>query len=589
LSSAVRVACPHCLASLKLKSREMLGRRVTCPKCNEEFDAAEEDVELFQTTDTLSPTPLGPTISRGTRWQKKRSNRLRTRVSWFATAGVLAAIVVSAFFVPWSSLVAEINLNPFADTPDVIMKEEAPLLGEAVDLTEAALDGGPFLELAVKAKSLDDRVVALYLRALRVRPVSQGRLDSALERHRAEGEAYLERTRTLSLRAVNAGHGNGLRQASLADMAAIDDFKTSQRGAIEHLQWIQGTFKSMMERPPTPQSSSQKTEAEIIDILREVAVLISRVNSISAAQAIVPTLEQRAERIATLRERLAEEAASDSAQTFKESSAFLQIGTAVVPQIDHVTALVSKRYNLGSDLIDAVIKFGASGGAIQRGIADAQMRRGLPRLAVRSEVDAQPDEPPAKSATLSPAPILSDPAARTSTGPVAAKTPEEASDPDELTGPTEAPFLAPNTGPSGFVSKCVREFGKDHLTFVGFPDNGQPRQQFVQLMIRIQSVLGGIPSRWTINQGAIIAIVSSDTVDELAAKIHLGRVRKIDAAHRRIIIDLPSPAAGMSRDAQTIGPNAQPARRFPRGRVAPAVPTPAPVGRPSNVPRSSGL
>jgi hypothetical protein len=75
--------------------------------------------------------------------------------------------------------------------------------------------------------------------------------------------------------------------------------------------------------------------------------------------------------------------------------------------------------------------------------------------------------------------------------------------------------------------------------------------------------------------------------------MHLGRVRTIDAAHRRIIIDLPSapapPRVGTANGARLIGPLASPARRFPRGRVAPTAPTPVPVVPPSNVPRSSGL
>ena len=154
MSSRLRVACPHCLARLKLKSRGMLGRRVTCPKCRETFDAVEEDEEPFGpaeltrfaraiTADDLAENPR----------RMKRSNGVPAGLGWFVAGSALTAIAVAAFFVPWSSLVADINLNPFADTPDTIMAQETPLLSELADLMEGVADGAPFRKLPPRSKT----------------------------------------------------------------------------------------------------------------------------------------------------------------------------------------------------------------------------------------------------------------------------------------------------------------------------------------------------------------------------------------------------------------------------------------------------
>src|SRR5579864_4206200 len=39
MPAPVVVACPHCKTSLKLKDRNKLGQRITCPKCKKAFKA----------------------------------------------------------------------------------------------------------------------------------------------------------------------------------------------------------------------------------------------------------------------------------------------------------------------------------------------------------------------------------------------------------------------------------------------------------------------------------------------------------------------------------------------------------------------
>ncbi len=116
----------------------MLGCRVTCPKCRETFDAAEEDEELFgagritaaraRAADDLAKSPAA----------EETLERSSGRLGMVRRGEPpLTAIAAAAFFVPWSSLVAlvaDINLNPFADTPDTIMTQEIPLLRELTDL-----------------------------------------------------------------------------------------------------------------------------------------------------------------------------------------------------------------------------------------------------------------------------------------------------------------------------------------------------------------------------------------------------------------------------------------------------------------------
>ncbi|HEY2250829.1 MAG TPA: hypothetical protein VGH74_07195, partial [Planctomycetaceae bacterium] len=50
MSEAITVFCPSCKASLKLKNRSAVGKRVPCPKCKKPFvvkaPAAEEDDDM---------------------------------------------------------------------------------------------------------------------------------------------------------------------------------------------------------------------------------------------------------------------------------------------------------------------------------------------------------------------------------------------------------------------------------------------------------------------------------------------------------------------------------------------------------------
>jgi endogenous inhibitor of DNA gyrase (YacG/DUF329 family) len=52
MPSLISIQCPHCLQTLKLKSRKPLGRKVPCPKCKtpfvlEEPETEEDDFDAF--------------------------------------------------------------------------------------------------------------------------------------------------------------------------------------------------------------------------------------------------------------------------------------------------------------------------------------------------------------------------------------------------------------------------------------------------------------------------------------------------------------------------------------------------------------
>ncbi len=601
MSAAIRVACPHCLTSLKLKSREVLGRRVTCPKCREVFSAAEEDDELFESAERTPEQHLEPMISRVAeqplapliaRTPRRRSRRIQHRsgVGWFLAGSVLTAIVAAAFFVPWRSLVADINLNPWADTPDAIMTEETPLIREYADLADEAGAGGSFQELSAKAKKLDGRIVDLYLRAVRVRPVSQDRLQADLEKHKAEGEEFASRGQALLERARSGGYGNAAVAASPAELQALADFKATVIVIFSHVKELGGTFASMMTKPPEPQSKSQKTEVEILDIYREVAVLVSRVDSNSSAQAALPVLRQLKEKLETLKKRRPDEINDNTVETLKGILDYERLVGAACREIAQVADVIIERHHLGSEFQGAVSQIDASFGNELRRLETSRLRE-LPLLGAASPLTAG-DSPAAGSP---PARLL-----RRRAG-SAAPTPElslEAQAAADALGPIDPPFAPPNTGPGSFVSTCVRKFGWDHVTFIGFPDNGLSRPEMVRLLTQIQAALAGIPSRWTINQGAILAIASSDTVEQIAAKFHIGRIRKIDSANRRIIIDLPAAGASTLRpvpgDIHLPGPIGGtlpgPRHRLPGRQMVPGGPIPAPAApQPGPAKPTSGL
>jgi hypothetical protein len=590
VSAAIRVACPHCLTSLKLKSREMLGRRVTCPKCREVFSAAEEDEELFESAERTPEQPLAPMISRASEqplapmiaWtSRRRSRRLQQRsgVGWFVAGSVLTAIVACAFFVPWRSLVPDINLNPWADTPDAILTQETRLLNEFGDLAEEARAGGSFAELAAKAKNLDGRIVDLYLRAVRVRPVSRERLEADLEKHETELKDL--QSRSVAFQERNADPQAKRLAGSPAEQQALEDLKSTFIVILSHVKELGGAFTSMMTKPPEPPSKSQKTEVEILDIYREVAVLISRVDSNSAAQAALPVLRQLREKLETLKKRRPEEINDNTVETLKGILDYERLVGTACREVAQVADVVIQRHNLGSDFEGAVSQIDSSMHNKLRRL-EASRPKELPLLVGVSPLIAA--DSPAASST--PAPLLRRPAGSADAAPAPARElSAEAQAAADGLGPIDPPFAPPNTGPGSFVSMYVHKFGWDHVTFIGFPDNGLSRPEMIRLLTQIQAALAGIPSRWTINQGAILAIASSDTVEQIAAKFHVGRIRKIDSANRRVIIDLPAAGASILRpvpgDIHLPGPiggaHSGPRRRLPGRQIVPRIPIPAPA------------
>ncbi|MCY2964765.1 MAG: hypothetical protein NT069_14195 [Planctomycetota bacterium] len=69
MTAPVRVACPHCQAGLKLRSREYLQRKITCPGCQQSFvPEPEQAFDMLDVVDdepdeleTESPAPSAPT------------------------------------------------------------------------------------------------------------------------------------------------------------------------------------------------------------------------------------------------------------------------------------------------------------------------------------------------------------------------------------------------------------------------------------------------------------------------------------------------------------------------------------------------
>ncbi len=386
---------------------------------------------------------------------------------------------------------------------------------------------------------------------MRVRPVSRERLQADLEKHKAEGEEFASRGQALLERARSGGYGNAAVAASPAELQALADFKATVIVIFSHVKELGGTFTSMMETPPQPQSKSQKTEVEILNIYRELAVLISRVDSNSSAQAALPILRQLREKLETLKQRRPQEITDNTVEQLKGILDYERLVGAACREVAQVANVVIQRHSLGSDFEGAVSQIDASfGNGLRR--LEASRPRELPLLGTGPVTADRP------AAGTLPAPLLRGPAGSADAAAPAPELSAEALAAADGLGPIDPPFAPPNTGPGSFVSMCVRKFGWDHVTFIGFPDNGLSRPEMVRLLTQIQAALAGIPSRWTINQGAILAIESSDTVEQIAAKFHVGRIRKIDSANRRIFVDLPAAGASILRpvpsDIQLPGP-----------------------------------
>jgi predicted Zn finger-like uncharacterized protein len=585
MSSLLRVACPHCLARLKLKSRGMLGRRVTCPKCRETFDAVEEDEELFGPAESPPREPSPPMISRKTPRRMKRSNGVPAGLGWFVAGTALTAIVAAAFFVPWSSLVADINLNPFADTPDTIMALETPLLSELADLMEGVADGAPFPEATAKIKDIDGRMVDLYLRAVRVSPVSHERLNSFAEKHRAEVEDFENRSKAMNER----GPAQRRKVTSPAEQQAFAGFQSTYGRLQFHLKILNRTINTVMERPPAQNSKMGRTEGEMIDCLREVLALLSRVDSNSAALTARSALENDKVRLDDLKRKAAEETTSTSREDILAALSSERFAESIRTEIAQVGEIVAERHSPGSDFQQAVAALAPFASLKMRGSSDTPAA-GAPQRVARPRATIAPT----RVAALAPTTVLP-------TGPVARLTPaappsqtDKEQIHEESLGPAIPPFVPPNTTANGFVAKCIREFGKEHVVFIGYADADIPARYVTQKLSQIQTDLGDVTTHSSNNKWTIIGIASSDDIEKIADKLHVGRVREIDADNRRIYVALEGVVRKPSPFVNGARPHHPPVLRhfphFPRGNPTPPPSNlgPAPGPQP-NGSKSSGI
>jgi predicted Zn finger-like uncharacterized protein len=75
MPALVEIQCPHCQATLKLKSRAPLGKKVQCPKCSQPFVAQERSgvAEVIDDYDDYAPAPA-PAAPRPKRRPAPRQN-----------------------------------------------------------------------------------------------------------------------------------------------------------------------------------------------------------------------------------------------------------------------------------------------------------------------------------------------------------------------------------------------------------------------------------------------------------------------------------------------------------------------------------
>jgi hypothetical protein len=172
MSDELRVACPHCGSQLRLKSRQSLGRRLTCRDCGDEFTARSSPAydddgsadDAFSAEAELPP--------RGTRRpagsaRRKKPTRHRPLNRWvFIGAGLAILIILAGVFSgPLVKFTGEVRrmADSVTDSPDRALADVASLRAEVRKTLASVSDKGSHDAAIDKFKQLRPRVAELIL------------------------------------------------------------------------------------------------------------------------------------------------------------------------------------------------------------------------------------------------------------------------------------------------------------------------------------------------------------------------------------------------------------------------------------------
>ncbi|HEY3965893.1 MAG TPA: zinc-ribbon domain-containing protein [Planctomycetaceae bacterium] len=275
----LRVGCPECGTTYRLKSRQSVGRKMNCRNCGEAFVARlQEDDPDFEPQEDhgSSSDEWHPAGRLPARRRKSGKDRRKTRsrrslwLDWRIAAAAGAVLVVVGL------VIAFLNI-PFArgpDTPDAVYRDLAAAMRDIRNTFDSIRDAGSQKSAIEKFKGMKPRFEDLILRACRLEPVPEQEYKDLAARYKDSLEWERKDKKEVSQRISNAGQGG------LELLAAVPNLGRQYYTAVDVLH-------DALLQPVEPRDAAERIQYDVLQIKRR---LIRRLATVSSSAELPATV-----------------------------------------------------------------------------------------------------------------------------------------------------------------------------------------------------------------------------------------------------------------------------------------------------------
>jgi hypothetical protein len=346
---------------------------VACPKCRQTFVASIPEGEDDSEEVEAPALKRRPQFARHGRGHRQQGGRIYSRDWRWIAAGVLCLVLVAAWFlVPRAQILRAVNrVIPIGDSADSILDEvvrherEIESALEAIRQADASHKDQAHRAAFDLLKSIHKRTDELYLRAVRLDPVSPEEYAALKKRHE-------ERKSGVS---ANAGLAlifelPKLDPSKLRALRNLDPNSKEVQDALSRpgdaqqgveLGYIESLVLALSKQPPEPQNELERILAQKAVIERETYRKLSHLDSASEVEKAVPFLKEQTQRLDELSEQAARVDNLAKLRVFPAVAEFRHFEASLTSAQLAMERILSARYGPNENFGKAFFAFGWAG------------------------------------------------------------------------------------------------------------------------------------------------------------------------------------------------------------------------------------
>jgi hypothetical protein len=346
---------------------------VACPNCRQTFVASIPEVEDDCAEGEVPALKRRPQFARQGGGRRQQGGRIYSRDWRWIAAGVLCLVLVAAWFLaPRAQILRAVNrVIPVGDSADSILDEvvrherEIESTLEAIRQADASHKDQAHRAAFDLLKSIHTRTDELYLRAVRLDPVSPEEYAALKKRHeeRKSGvSANAALALIFELPKLDPSKLRALRNLDPNSKEVQDELSRpgdAQQGV--ELGFIESLVLVLSKQPPEPQNELEKILAQRAVIERETYKKLSHLDSASDLEKAVPLLKEQTQRLDELSEQAARVDNLARLRVFPAVAEFQHFEASLTSAQLALERILSARYGPNENFGKAFFAFGWAG------------------------------------------------------------------------------------------------------------------------------------------------------------------------------------------------------------------------------------